>query len=82
MRRLQQQIAQGQQVQLPSNGLVNGLPQTSFIKEADIAEYIRQLSVGIEFMQSRGIMHRDLKLSNILLTESNVVKIIDFGLAV
>ena len=57
------------------------LPQTSFIKEVDIAEYIRQLSVGIEFMQSRGIMHRDLKLSNILLTESNVAKTIDVGLA-
>lgn len=27
-------------------------------------------------------MHRDLKLSNILLTEKNQVKIIDFGLAV
>lgn len=59
MRRLKQQIAAGQ-------------PQpTSFIEEKDVAEYIRQLAVGIEFMQSRGIMHRDLKLSNILLTESN-----------
>ena len=33
-------------------------------------------------MQSRGIMHRDLKLSNVLLTEAKEVKIIDFGLAV
>lgn len=33
-------------------------------------------------MQSRGIMHRDMKLSNILLTETNQMKIIDFGLAV
>ena len=33
-------------------------------------------------MQERGILHRDLKLSNILVTPYNQLKIIDFGLAV
>jgi serine/threonine protein kinase len=47
------------------------MPMTSFIAEQEIAEYVRQLAVGIEFMQSRGIMHRDMKLSNILLTETH-----------
>jgi serine/threonine protein kinase len=33
-------------------------------------------------MQSRGVIHRDLKLANILITPGNKLKIIDFGLAV
>ena len=61
---------------------VQQMPKTSFISEKDVAEYVRQLAVGIEYMQERGIMHRDLKLSNILLTDEKIVKIIDFGLAV
>ena len=33
-------------------------------------------------MQERSIMHRDLKLSNVLISENRELKIIDFGLAV
>ena len=58
------------------------MPKTSFISEKEVAEYVRQLASGLEYMQERGIMHRDLKLSNILLSDEKVVKIIDFGLAV
>lgn len=58
------------------------MPKTSFLNEQEVADYVRQLAIGIKYMQDRGIMHRDLKLSNILLTEDKVVKIIDFGLAV
>ena len=58
------------------------MPKTSFLNEQEVADYVRQLAMGIKYMQDRGIMHRDLKLSNILLTDDKVVKIIDFGLAV
>lgn len=33
-------------------------------------------------MQSVGVMHRDLKLGNILMSSEQQIKIIDFGLAV
>ncbi|MBC8351895.1 MAG: protein kinase [Planctomycetes bacterium] len=36
---------------------------------------------GLEFAIGKGVTHRDLKLSNILLTSSGRAKLVDFGLA-
>ncbi|MDA1049129.1 MAG: protein kinase [Planctomycetota bacterium] len=36
---------------------------------------------GLDFAISKGITHRDLKLSNVLLTSSGRAKLVDFGLA-
>lgn len=37
--------------------------------------------MGVGELHKKGIMHRDLKLENIMIDESGYVKIIDYGLA-
>ena len=37
--------------------------------------------MAIGYLHTKGIMHRDLKLENILIDESGYLKIIDYGLA-
>lgn len=46
-----------------------------------IAWLIYQLSGALEFMHTRGVCHLDIKPSNIIVTESDYVKLIDFGAA-
>lgn len=44
--------------------------------------FVHQILQGVRYIHDKGFIHRDLKLSNILLTENVQVKICDFGLTV
>ena len=41
--------------------------------------YMAQLVNFLEFMQEKGVMHRDLKPQNIMLDQDYNIKVIDFG---
>jgi serine/threonine protein kinase len=47
----------------------------------DVKSIMIQLLKGVDYMHKNYILHRDLKLSNILLNRKGEVKIADFGLA-
>ena len=49
--------------------------------EEETAYIVRQIVIGVRHLHSLGIIHRDLKLGNIMLTSNMDVKIGDFGLA-
>ena len=47
--------------------------------EKNAKTIIRALANGLEYLHSRQISHRDIKLENIILSESLAPKLIDFG---
>eukprot|EP00743_Colponemidia_sp_Colp-15_P008793 GILK01009595.1.p1 GENE.GILK01009595.1~~GILK01009595.1.p1 ORF type:complete len:444 (+),score=66.57 GILK01009595.1:99-1334(+) len=46
-----------------------------------IRHYFAQIVNALQYLHSKGIVHRDLKAENVMLTETHRVKLIDFGTA-
>jgi serine/threonine-protein kinase len=44
-------------------------------------ELIQQMLAGIEYSHSRGVTHRDMKASNVIISATGQAKLVDFGLA-
>lgn len=51
------------------------------ITEPETRFYMHQILLGVQYLHSQRIIHRDLKLGNLFLDDDLHVKIGDFGLA-
>ena len=52
----------------------------SILNFEEVAEIGRQIAIGLSYAHAQGFVHRDIKPSNIILDDTGVVKILDFGL--
>ncbi len=51
------------------------------VPESVAIDYATQIAAGLAFAHRQGLLHRDVKPANILVTHDDVVKLSDFGIA-
>ncbi|XP_066444753.1 hormonally up-regulated neu tumor-associated kinase-like [Eleutherodactylus coqui] len=61
--------------------LLDKLSEKNKIEEREAKSYIRQIVTAVEHLHRKGIVHRDIKLENILLDDESNIKLVDFGLS-
>lgn len=62
--------------------LTGVLSQTQFsFSDAHLKSLCRQMLAGLAYLHRKGVIHRDIKGSNILLNNRGELKLADFGLA-
>lgn len=68
-------------------GLVDGTDLARLVQRhgrlsvADACEVVRQAALGLHHAFERGLVHRDVKPSNLMLARDGVVKVLDLGIA-
>ncbi len=51
------------------------------LPEKEAVDFASQICAGLEYAHKKGIVHKDIKPENILITKEGILKITDFGIA-
>ncbi|XP_060078459.1 serine/threonine-protein kinase Nek4-like [Ylistrum balloti] len=51
------------------------------LSEDEFVKFLRQIVTGLKFLHRKGVLHRDIKTKNILMTKDLILKISDFGVS-
>ncbi|XP_045468652.1 serine/threonine-protein kinase PLK4 [Harmonia axyridis] len=68
-------------LELCHNGELQYYVKKRVLTEGEAGNIMKQVVEGMKYLHSHNILHRDISLSNLLLTRDMQVKIADFGLA-
>ena len=63
------------------NGTLEDLHKSGKCMPGEVMEYFKQIILGLEYIHSQGIVHRDIKPDNMLLNKKGELKIADFGIS-
>ena len=66
----------------PNSTLNELMNNRETLSEIEVKHYGYELLLAMEYLHNRDIIHRDIKLGNVLLSEKMEVKLCDFGLAI
>src|SRR5579871_4887360 len=63
------------------SNLANRLEQNPRLDRAGCVKALREAASALDYAHNRGVVHRDVKPANLLLTDDGRVKVADFGIA-
>jgi serine/threonine protein kinase len=63
-------------------GSLNNIVRQNGIPECLVCIFAKQILEGLDYLHSQGIIHRDIKGGNLLITKNGIVKLADFGYSV
>lgn len=66
---------------VPGGALFRFLQIGRTMKISEVRFYVAEVALALDYLHSKGILYRDLKLENVLLCQDGHVKLTDFGLS-